>query len=389
MAEGTRLTKISFEACKEDVRVITRKLWFSAALALVLALSAGVTERASAQAPAGPAAVPGAPSGLTYYVNGNIISLQWTAPAANFTHYVLEAGFAPGQVAITFPTSLLADPTLLTERLAAFNAHGIGSGSYYLRLRAANNEGVGGVSNEILLPVTGGCQPAGPATDLTAIVRGSNAWIQWQLGSGGLQNFFYLVARSTPTGDPIAIIPTSNFFINVNSIPPGTFYLSVYTVGRCGGIAAESNQIVVTAPSNTPAFTPNPSGGGRLPLPFVVDVIQQFSAANPGLLQASCPNPNSKYTLNPFINALVDHLRTIDQRFGYNSKPTRGPADNGGQPVVVAGDEIAYHFGADAPEGSPNTYLIDVIFGHCGTPSLTYRNFSFQEFGKWTGAGRF
>lgn len=369
--------------------MMTRKLWISAALALVLALAAGAASRVSAQEPAAPAAVPGAPSGLTYYVNGTAVSLLWTAPAATFTHYVLEAGTSPGAPTIIFPTSQLANPSLLTERLAAFNAIGIGNGNYFIRVRGANAEGVGPASNEILLPVTGGCQAAGPATDLTAIVRGSNALIQWNLGNGGLQDFFYVVARAAPTGDPIAIIPTPNFFLNVNGIPPGTYYLSVYTQGRCGGIAAESNQVVVTAPANTPAFTPNPSGGGRLPLPYVSDIIQQYSAANPGLLQASCPNPNSRYTLNPFIDGLIDHLRTIDQRFGYNSKPTRGPSDNGGQAVVVAGDEIAYHYGADAPEGSANTYLIDVVFGHCGTPSLTYRNFSFQEYGKWTGAGRF
>ncbi len=368
---------------------MTRKLWNSAALAVLLAVAAGMTARVGAQEPAAPAAVPGAPAGLTYYVNGSAISLVWTAPPANFTHYVLEAGFGPGQTAVTLPTSLFANPSLLSERLATFNTAGIGNGNYFVRVKAANNEGAGAASNEIVLPVTGGCQAPGPAVNVTAIVRGTNAWIQWNLGSGGLQDFFYVVARLTPTGDPIAIVPTPNFFINVAGIPAGTFYISVYTSGRCGAIAAESNQVIITSGANTPAFTPNPTGGGRLPIPSIVDVIQQFTAANPGLLQASCPNPNSKYTRNPYIDALVDRLRQIDQRFGYNSKPTRGPADNGGQPVVIAGDEIAYHFGADPPEGSANTYLIDVISGHCGNPSLTYRDFTFGEFGLWTGAGRF
>jgi len=377
------------EACGEDVRVMTRTVWVSAALAALLAVTVGMTAPIVGQERATPAAVPSAPAGLTYYVNGSNISLVWTAPPANFTHYVLEAGFGPGQTAVTLPTSLFANPSLLSERFATFGASGIGNGSYYVRVKGANNEGVGPASNEILLPVTGGCQPAGPATNLTAIVRGTNAWIQWNLSSGGLQDFFYVVARLTPSGDPIAIVPTPNFFINVTGIPAGTFYISVYTSGRCGGIAAESNQVVITSGVNTPSSAPNPTGGGRLPLPQIADVIQQFNAANPGLLQASCPNPSSKYTRNPFIDGLVDHLRQIDQRFGYNSKPTRGPADNGGIPVEIAGDEIAYHFGGDAPEGSANTYLIDVISGHCGTPGLTYRDFTFQEFGKWTGAGRF
>jgi hypothetical protein len=110
---------------------------------------------------------------------------------------------------------------------------------------------------------------------------------------------------------------------------------------------------------------------------------------NPGLLPASCPNPSSKYTLNPFVTTVVQRLRLIDERFGFNSKPTRGPADNGGAPVVVAGDEIAYHYGSDPPEGSPNVHVVDVLFSHCGTPSLTWRNFTHGEFARWTGAGLF
>ncbi len=369
--------------------MITRKLWVSAALAGLLAIAAGMVGPVSAQQPAEPAAVPAAPSGLVYYANNNALSLIWTAPPAIFTHYVLEAGFGTGQTAVTFPTSLLANPSLLSERLASFNTGGVGNGNYFIRVRAANSEGVGPASNEVQVPITGGCQPAGAPTDLTAIVRGTNAWIQWNLASGGIQSAFYVVARSTPTGPPIAILPVTNGFVNVAGIPPGTFYITVATLGRCGGFSAESNQVVITAGVNTPAFTPNPVGGGRLPLPFVGDIIQQFMAANPALLQASCPNPNSKYIRNPFIDALVDRLRQIDLRFGYNSKPTRGPADNGGQPVVIAGDEIAYHYGGDTPEGSANAYLIDVISGHCATPGFVYRNFTFQEFGRWTGAGRF
>lgn len=374
----------------EEERLVTiRTHLLSAGLAIGLAVTAGFAVHVSAQAPAAPAAVPAAPSGLTYYVNGSSVSLLWTAPAANFTQYVLEAGAAPGQTFFQFATSTLANPGLLTERISTFSTAGVGNGVYYVRVRGANGEGVGPASAEVAVPITGACQAAAAPTDLTAIVRGSTAWIQWQLGSGGLQSSFILVARATPTGAPVAVFPTTQFFLNVGGIPPGTYYVSVVSVGRCGPMSAESSQVVVTAPGNSPATTPNPVGGGRLALPYIYDQVVAFTNANPGLLQASCPNPSSKYTRNPYIDGLVDYLRTIDRRFGYNSKPTRGPADNGGQPVVIAGDEVAYHYGADAPEGSANTYLIDVISGHCGTPSLTYRNFTFGEYGRWTGAGRF
>jgi hypothetical protein len=64
-------------------------------------------------------------------------------------------------------------------------------------------------------------------------------------------------------------------------------------------------------------------------------------------------------------------------------------ADNGGVPVVAAGDEIAYNYSANRDEGSTDVYLIDILQSHCGSPALTYRNFTGEEPGRWTGAGRF
>ncbi|MEW6322101.1 MAG: hypothetical protein AB1635_13570 [Acidobacteriota bacterium] len=58
--------------------------------------------------------------------------------------------------------------------------------------------------------------------------------------------------------------------------------------------------------------------------------------------------------------------------------------------MVAAGDEIAYFAGSGNAEGSSNAYFIDILFGHCGpNPSVTFRNFTGEEPGIWTGAGRF
>jgi hypothetical protein len=346
-----------------------------------------------AQNGAQPAAAPSAPSGLTYLVNGGQVSLFWTHSSGPFTHYILEAGPSPGTTFFVYPTTARFDPSTLPQLLSAFGASGVGAGDYYVRIRGANGAEQGPATPDVLVPIRAGCQPPGSPTDLTAIVRGTTGWIQWNPGSGQVPALYQLVASLTPGGAPIAVFPTTNPFFAVSGIPPGTYYVSVLAVG-CGGHVAASNAITVVAPSDSPVRTPDPQGGGRLPLPYINSTIQQLVAQNPGLLTASCPNPNSKYTLNPFVNAVVDRLRQIDQRFGYNSKPTRGPADNGGLPVVVAGDEIAYHYGADAPEGSPNVHVVDILSSHCGEavglrPNLTWRNFTNTEFARWTGAGRF
>ena len=85
-----------------------------------------------------------------------------------------------------------------------------------------------------------------------------------------------------------------------------------------------------------------------------------------------------------------DAFRQTDSRWGYNGKPTRSAADNAGQPVLAAGDEIAYHYGAGPDEGSPEVHLIDILENHCGSQArLTYRVFTGQEPGRWSGGGRF
>ena len=128
------------------------------------------------------------------------------------------------------------------------------------------------------------------------------------------------------------------------------------------------------------------------------DLVLQVGAEarNQGRLDGavSCPTrpgfPDSeierrKMQRNAYIDYMVARLRQFDPRFGYNAKPTR-PQYN----AIVAGDEIAYHWGSDAPEGSPNVYLIDTLGGHCtfGRETVDFRPF-FDEYGRWTAAGAF
>jgi hypothetical protein len=142
---------------------------------------------------------------------------------------------------------------------------------------------------------------------------------------------------------------------------------------------------------------PVPAGGGgglpadpnRPALPDVRAQIQQFFNERPDLFSQQCV-AGVKYVNSPWQDYIVDRLRQIDPRWGYNGKPTRTAADNGGRPVVAAGDELAYYYGSGAAQGSPDVYLVDILEGHCGpTPRLTWRVFTGEEPGFWTGAGRF
>lgn len=134
--------------------------------------------------------------------------------------------------------------------------------------------------------------------------------------------------------------------------------------------------------------TPDPAPGQRLPLPDVQGLVVSLNAARPGLIDQSCDR-GIKYVVNPWLNYIVDELRKQDTRWGYNGKPTKTAADNNGVPVQAAGDEIAYHYGPGPDQGSTAVYLIDILESHCGTPRVTWRNFTGEEPGFWTGAGRF
>ena len=113
-------------------------------------------------------------------------------------------------------------------------------------------------------------------------------------------------------------------------------------------------------------------------------VLARFSDASD-----SCPR-GIKYVNNPWQDRVIDAFRQIDSRWGYNGKPSRSAADNGGVPVVAAGDEAAYHYGGGPSQGSFDVHLVDMLIAHCGSnPTLTWRVFTGEEAGFWTGAGRF
>lgn len=130
--------------------------------------------------------------------------------------------------------------------------------------------------------------------------------------------------------------------------------------------------------------TPDPAPGTRLPLPDMRGVLAQFSDTS-----QSCPR-GLKYVNNPWQDRVIDAFRQQDTRWGYNGKPTRTASDNNGVPVVAAGDEAAYHYGAGPDQGSFDVHLVDMLISHCGSgATLTWRVFTGEEPGFWTGAGRF
>ena len=383
-------------------------------LAVCLALGVAVVSAGAGLIAQGTA--PGAPSNLTYQANGGFVLLNWISSPGmtptfdqNSSFYRLEAAYGAGQAPFfTWDSSTRGDTPdsrKMFYMLTDFGAGGVAPNTYYVKIRGVNHGVVGPASNEVAVHVTPGCQAPGAPTDFTGIMRGSTVYMGWNDGNGGIPSQYVVVARyqsggpviaALPIGKPAAngVEPPQGGYLNVADVPNGTYYVQVYAQNGCG-TSALSNEIVVNAPNNGPAVrTPN-AASGKLPWFQVRDLVQAATAAAGSRIDGSqsCPvRPNfdpsdieaRKTQRNAYVDFVVAYLRqNFDQRFGYNAKPTRANAQ-------VAGDEIAFHWGSDAPEGSPNVYLIDTLGGHCtfGRESRDFRPF-FNEYGRFTSAGAF
>jgi hypothetical protein len=324
------------------------------------------------------AAVPTAPTNLSTTITGQIVTLTWTASANSPTQYVLQAGFAPGQTALS--VALGAAQTSFTASA--------GPGTYYARVYAANAEGSSAVSNEVTVVITSTCANPSIPLNLRAMQKGAEIFLFWRRPQFGSPNGYAIQAGLAP-GQTIAEFRVGGTTMNT-AVASGTYSARVIPTSTCGNGPATPD-IPVTFPSNSVRVA-DPDPGTVLGMPDITALIDRLGRQFPPTLGNSCPT-GRKYEPNPWINFMVDQLRTYDTRFGYNAKPTRGPADNDGFPVIIAGDEIAYFRGAGAAQGSGEVFAIDILFNHCdiirgGAPELTYRDIA-PEPAIWTGAGRF
>jgi len=151
-------------------------------------------------------------------------------------------------------------------------------------------------------------------------------------------------------------------------------------------VGAGSAPVAPGGPTSTGPRPADPPPGVRLPLPDFSALVGPLGG-DFGNSQ-SCPR-GLKYVNNPWQDRVIDGFRQRDSRWGYNGKPVKTAADNGGVPVTAAGDEAAYHYGAGPDQGSFDVHLVDMLGSHCGSPSLTWRVFTGEEPGFWTGVGRF
>lgn len=198
-------------------------------------------------------ALPGAPT-LGGSVSGAAAHLTWTpSPTGGApTSYILQAGTAPGA------SDLFNGNVGLTTSLSS----PLSAGTYYVRVRAANDAGVSVPSNEVTLTVGGGGGPPGQPTVTSAVASGGTLTIAWVAGAG-----------ASPTSHRLDFYAGAALVASVNAgsatsiaipIPPGTQGTFDVRVTALNGAIAGPASVPFTftiGPACTVPASPNVSGG--------------------------------------------------------------------------------------------------------------------------------
>jgi hypothetical protein len=183
-------------------------------------------------------ALPNAPVGLSASVSGSTVTLTWSPPAAAaVTAYIVEAGSAPGAADLAnFSTNNPA---------TSFTAFGVGPGTYFARVRAANLAAVSPPSNEVPVVVGSTCAAApGAPGSLATAVSGSTVTLTWTPGARATS--YLLAVGSRPGGSDILQTDLGSAATSLTAVNVGanTYFVRVRSRNACG-VSASSNEAVV------------------------------------------------------------------------------------------------------------------------------------------------
>jgi hypothetical protein len=206
--------------------------------------------RAIYQGATTPTGAPGTPTGLTTSSSGSSVTISWNAPSSGGapTSYVIEAGSAAGLANLAnFSTGNTA---------TTFSTSGVGSGSYYTRVRASNSAGTSGASNESLLVVGGGgCTSAPGAPSGFTLTGNSGGTVSFSWGGSSGATTYIIEAGSTPgsanlANSDLGSSATSATFTGVGA---GTYYVRLRARNTCGtsGVSNEVTLVVGSSPTPT------------------------------------------------------------------------------------------------------------------------------------------
>ncbi len=169
-------------------------------------------------------ALPGVPTRVWGSVRRSAISLKWAAPLTGGAvgDYIVEAGVAPGQTLYATPVGNITSVTVPS----------VGSGRYYVRVRARNTNGLSAPSKEVVLSV--GCtrQSVSP-TGLSAVGIGGVVNIKWT-DPDGCSGTKYTVSIGTRENTQDVQVLSADEASTTTLLPKGTYFARVTTHSEVG-----------------------------------------------------------------------------------------------------------------------------------------------------------
>lgn len=192
---------------------------------------------------------PGAPQNFASSVNGDVVTLTWSAPASGGapTTYFVEASAIPNGPIVA---SLAVAATSLT-------VPNVPTGTYYVYVRAQNASGLGPISAVITVVVTGGCPGPPVAPRLIARSVAFLATLSWGSGGGCAPTSYTLLAGTGPGLSNVAQANMGGQLGLSATAPAGTYYVRVVGANAWGSAVSEDLAVRLAANAQTDTLLPN------------------------------------------------------------------------------------------------------------------------------------
>jgi len=260
-----------------------------------------------------PGPLPGPPGTFSARTVGRTIVFTWTPPVVGEppTRYVLEAGSAPG-------LSNLA--VLDTGGIASsFSVPNVPSGTYWVRVRAANAAGMGAPSQDVSIvmgPASGCVGLPGVPVLLTPVVSGNNVTLSWNAPSpGGSPTTYVLQAGSGPGLSNLAAFATGSASTSFAASATGGVYFVRVAASNACGVGPASNEVSFTLGSALPGAPQDlswsvsssgvvslhwePPASGGVPTAYLVEAGSASGLANLASLSTGSPVTSTDATAPP------------------------------------------------------------------------------------------
>ena len=169
-------------------------------------------------------AAPGAPVRLVGTVRSSTVSFTWSAALTGgaVSEYVLEAGLAPGLPAYVAPMGLMSQASFPN----------IGTGRYYVRVRARNNNGQSPPSNEVTVSVGCGNRPRN-VSSLQAVSNQGLVTLTWTDPDGCSGTTYQVAVGTTPGAADVQMLSAVGNS-TTTLLSAGTYYARVAAIADSG-----------------------------------------------------------------------------------------------------------------------------------------------------------